>query len=125
MGAGGWHGIRSVGRNVVRWAGGAARPDGRPRHERTEGLLSMVGLWRQHRWSTGAVIPYVRMRGCGGALVCQPTLIRHKLHESRRRRGDVEGEPGRLPLVHSPSQWAMGSCALLLLCSFELGLGLT
>ena len=38
-------------------------------------------------------IPYVRMRGCGGALVCQPTLIRHKLHESRRRRGDVEGEP--------------------------------
>ena len=39
-------------------------------------------------------IPYVRVQGCCGALVCQPTLIRHKLHESRRRRGDVEGRGG-------------------------------
>jgi hypothetical protein len=68
------------------------------------GLLFIVGPWWQHRWSTGAVIPYVRMRGCNGALVRQPTLIRHKLHESRRKRETWRGSSLELlPLLHSPS----------------------
>ena len=95
MGAGGWRGIRAVGRDVVRWAGGAARPDGRPRKGRTEGAAAVRGAAVAAAplvYGSSDPIPYVRMRGCCGALVCQPTLIRHKLHESRRRRLDVEGE---------------------------------
>ena len=99
-GAGGWGQVG--GTAYVRWAktsyGGPAvlrgPMGGRDMGARKERLLSMVRPWRQHRWSTGAVIADVRMRGCCGALVCQPTLIRHKLHESRRRRGDVEGRGG-------------------------------
>lgn len=85
------------------------------------GLLFIAGPWWQHRWSTGAVIPYVRMRGCGGALVRQPTLIRHKLHESRRKREMWRGALSSCPcLIHPQCHGVLWM--LLLLCSCELGL---